>query len=68
MLESILFIVNVERILNEKYYLNTEEKLSFFTTLFYKRARKIYQVVKFIYRTEKNFRSNRQIYAENIEF
>ena len=63
----ILFIVNVDRILSEKYYINTVEKLSFFTTLFYKRARKIYQVVKFMYRTEKNFRSSRQIFVENIE-
>ena len=64
---SILFIVNVDRILNEKYYINTVEKLSFFTKLFYKRARKIYQVVKLMYRTEKNFRSSRQIFVENIE-
>ena len=67
MSNSIVFIVNVDRILNEKYYINTVEKLSFFTTLFYERARKIYQVVKFMYRTEKNFRSSRQIFVENIE-
>ena len=64
---SILFIVNVDRILNERYYINTVEKLSFFTTLFYERARKIYQVVTFMYRTEKNFHSSRQMFVENIE-
>ena len=67
MSNSIVFIVNVDRILNEKCYINTVEKLSFFTTLFYERAKKIYQVVKFMFRTEKNFRSSRQIFVENIE-
>ena len=67
MSNSIVFIVNVDRILNEKCYINTVEKLSFFTKLFYERARKIYQVVNFMYRTEKNFRSSRQLFVENIE-
>ena len=67
MYNSILFIVNVDIILNEKHYINTVEKLFFFTTLFYKRARKVYQVVKFMYRTEKNFRYSQQKFGENIE-
>ena len=37
---SILFIGNVDRILSEEYYMDTEEKLSLFTTFFFdKRTR-----------------------------
>ena len=67
MCNSVLFIVNVDRMLNEKYCFNTVEKLSFLRHCFIKEARKIYQVVKFMYRTEKKFRSGRQIFIENIE-
>ena len=67
MYNSILFIVNVDSILNEEYYIDSEEKLSFFTTFFCKRTKQIYQVVLFMYRTEKIFCSSRQIFVENIE-
>ena len=39
MYNSILFVGNVDRILSEEYYMDTEEKLSFFTTFFYKRTK-----------------------------
>ena len=39
MYNSILFIGNVDRILSEEYYMDTEEKLSFFTTFFDKRTK-----------------------------
>ena len=37
---SKLFIGNVDRILNEKYYMDTEEKLSFYTTIFFIKKQK----------------------------
>ena len=41
-----LFIGNVDNILSEEYYKDTEEKLSFFPTFFfYKRTEQIYQDV-----------------------
>ena len=39
MYNSILFIGNVDSILSEEYYMDTEEKLSFFTTFFDKRTK-----------------------------
>ena len=36
---SVLFIGNVDRILSEEHYLDTEEKLSFFTTFLDKRTK-----------------------------
>ena len=39
MYNSIVFIGNVDRILSEEYYVDTEEKLSFFTTFFDKRTK-----------------------------
>ena len=41
----ILFIGNVDRILSEEYYIDTEEKLPFFTTFFGQKNINIYKVV-----------------------
>ena len=67
MYNSIVFIGNADNILSEEYYMDTEEKLSFFTTFFKKKNENIYQVVSFMYRTEKNVRSSRQIFVWIIE-
>ena len=40
MYNSIVFIGNVDRKLSEEYYMDTEEKLSFFTTLFFDKRTK----------------------------
>ena len=40
MYNSILFIGNVDRILSQEYYMDTEEKLSFLTTFFFDKRTK----------------------------